>query len=455
MNPRFLLLCVFLQASSCLLLAQGSMKPTWTAGIGLQVRERSGIPVGDASNWTPLYHADARVGRYLSPSFSTEINASFPLRWMNLPSDSWNGAFQLNYHLNNGKILPIQARIAPYIHVGMNVYSSQWPVVAPLLFYTGGIGTHIRISPRWTAYLEGQFQQTEDNPKEISYQKGQLITLHAGFSFTWYKPKEVPFQLADTDQDGIVDLLDTCPDALGPENTQGCPDADGDGVADDMDKCPNIEGLVLYDGCPANDRDGDGVRDAVDLCPQLRGSQATQGCPDRDGDLVADQLDECPGQYGPVKFLGCPDTDEDGIPDKLDMCPTLFGSIVRRGCPGITVELEQSLVQTQQAIKFDVGQAYLTDETMTALDSLVIVLFEYPDVHLRVSGHTDAEGDLRGNQILSIRRAKACVDYLVSSGVASERLIFSGYGAYKPIADNFTSLGSAKNRRIELEAFLP
>jgi OOP family OmpA-OmpF porin len=66
-------------------------------------------------------------------------------------------------------------------------------------------------------------------------------------------------------------------------------------------------------------------------------------------------------------------------------------------------------------------------------------------------GHTDSVGTDAYNQRLSVRRADAVKDYLVSKGVEKNRVYTEGKGEKQPIADNKTAEGRAKNRRVEIE----
>jgi outer membrane protein OmpA-like peptidoglycan-associated protein len=67
-----------------------------------------------------------------------------------------------------------------------------------------------------------------------------------------------------------------------------------------------------------------------------------------------------------------------------------------------------------------------------------------------VDGHTDSQGTEEKNQTLSENRAAAVKTYLVSKGISEDRLKSTGYGSTKPVADNKTAAGRAKNRRTEL-----
>ena len=66
-------------------------------------------------------------------------------------------------------------------------------------------------------------------------------------------------------------------------------------------------------------------------------------------------------------------------------------------------------------------------------------------------GHTDAIGTDAYNQKLSVRRAESVKNYLVSKGVEKNRVYTEGKGEKQPVADNKTSEGRAKNRRVEIE----
>jgi len=81
------------------------------------------------------------------------------------------------------------------------------------------------------------------------------------------------------------------------------------------------------------DSDNDGIEDSIDNCPNIYGSISGGGCPDSDGDGIIDSKDRCPSNSGSEKFSGCPDSDGDGIPDYNDDCSYEPGSINNKGCP--------------------------------------------------------------------------------------------------------------------------
>jgi outer membrane protein OmpA-like peptidoglycan-associated protein len=100
-------------------------------------------------------------------------------------------------------------------------------------------------------------------------------------------------------------------------------------------------------------------------------------------------------------------------------------------------------------INFARAKADLTPDSTQTLKDLAEVANECPSFKIEIEGHTDAEGTDERNQRLSDRRAHAVADFLARNGVDPKRLTTIGYGATRPIADNSTEAGRAKNRRIE------
>lgn len=100
-------------------------------------------------------------------------------------------------------------------------------------------------------------------------------------------------------------------------------------------------------------------------------------------------------------------------------------------------------------INFDRAKADLTQDSTDTLEALAEIANACPAFRIVIEGHTDAEGTDERNQRLSDRRARAVQSFLVRAGVAASRLSAVGYGATRPIADNDTAEGRAKNRRIE------
>ncbi|MET0286586.1 MAG: OmpA family protein, partial [Polyangiales bacterium] len=183
------------------------------------------------------------------------------------------------------------------------------------------------------------------------------------------------------------------------------------------------------DGCPNRDLDNDRIMTPVDLCPTLPGIPP-DGCPprDTDGDGIYDPNDKCPRD---------PETknnfqDFDGCPDEIPAQVAKFTGVIK-------------------GILFPSGKAQIRPASFPLLNDAVRVLQEYPELRLRISGHTDNTGKAARNQKLSEDRAAAVKTYMVTHGIEDSRVQTRGAGPDEPIADNRSALGRTQNRRIEFE----
>lgn len=254
----------------------------------------------------------------------------------------------------------------------------------------------------------------------------------------------------DADRDGVPDKDDACPENAGLPTLQGCPDTDLDGIADKDDNCPETKGVLAYRGCPAIDRDKDGVADAEDLCPDMNGQLRWKGCPDSDGDGIPDNKDGCPGIAGPEHLRGCPDTDEDGIADKDDECPTIAGLREKKGCPDA---LPPAPGVPYKAVYFGSTLQDWQTTSVVTLDEVVAILNADPALLARLEGHTDNTGQEPANDLLAEKRAKKCLDYLISKGIAANRLNYLGFGSGRPAVPNDSRLNRQLNRRVEVHFY--
>jgi outer membrane protein OmpA-like peptidoglycan-associated protein len=232
--------------------------------------------------------------------------------------------------------------------------------------------------------------------------------------------------IRDRDNDGIVDTADLCPDVAGLLVFHGCPDSDNDGIPDKEDNCPKQFGFLKYHGCPIPDTDKDGINDEEDQCPKVAGLLRYNGCP-------------------------VPDTDNDGVNDEEDKCIYIPGPKENKGCPMVNNNLKKTVDSAARRIYFETGKATLLPASFKALNTVLDVLRTDTALKLTIEGHTDNIGTAADNETLSTNRAKAVMEFLKVHGIAESRLTAAGYGEQRPIADNTTSSGRAKNRRVELK----
>ena len=156
------------------------------------------------------------------------------------------------------------------------------------------------------------------------------------------------------------------------------------------------------------------------------------------------------------------DEDSDGVFDRRDRCPDTPENteVDHRGCPlpqyPVAVKPVEPAPQTEVItlsdagnVLFDFDKSDLTPAAKAQLDTLMDKLRNADVVSIKVIGHTDSKGSDAYNQALSERRASSVAAYLLSQGLAPNKLTSEGRGESEPVADNATDEGRAENRRVE------
>ena len=103
-----------------------------------------------------------------------------------------------------------------------------------------------------------------------------------------------------------------------------------------------------------------------------------------------------------------------------------------------------------RSLQFDLDRAELEPGASDALSPVVDFLNDYPEVSVRITGHTCWLGSNEHNLDLSQRRADAVADYLLSQGIDRDRLFVTAEGESQPIESNLTDEGRQSNRRVEV-----
>lgn len=232
----------------------------------------------------------------------------------------------------------------------------------------------------------------------------------------------------DTDGDGLTDGAEILQYKTNPLK----PDTDGDGLIDGDE-------VIKYRTDPLNpDTDGEGLYDGDEILKYHTDPLQK----DSDKDDLSDYDEVMTHQTDPLKM----DTDNGGIPD---------GKEVEKGKnPNDPTDDSVFIPDVGQkinlrGINFEFNSARLLPSSEDTLKFVAAGLLANPEIQIEISGHTDNIGSAKANHLLSLRRAEAVKNYIVSKGVAAARLTTVGYGFARPIADNATEDGRAKNRRIE------
>lgn len=389
---------------------------SWAAGLALEIPVRRHFSIEPQLQYA--------TWRFAQPSAQSSFPGDATPAFLSLPVlFKWH----LGGHDGHGIALMVGPQVdwALALNDDRNVFETG-DVTKPSLAATAGIefGPRRRVSV-YARYIHG-FTNLDDSGNPNTASKYYLQGVQAGlrlrlFGGHWITPPApaAPAAPMDTDGDGIADASDRCPTIRGTAQYQGCPvpDTDKDGIADDGDRCPAVAGVAAYGGCPVPDTDRDGITDDADKCPSVAGVAAYGGCP-------------------------VPDSDGDGIADLDDKCPKVAGVAAMRGCPAIEKF-------DAHEVTFATNRATLTARGKAELD-LVVAYLRTHDVIVILTGHTDAVGSARRNEPLSLRRAQAAADYIVSKGITSERLEVRGVGSREPAASDATAAGRARNRRVEI-----
>lgn len=175
------------------------------------------------------------------------------------------------------------------------------------------------------------------------------------------------------------------------------------------------------------DKDGDGVLDEKDKCLDT---------------LPCDKVDEngCTIKKEVVKPVIIPDVDEDKVLDNVDKCldtPKGF-EVDETGCSKL-VDLN---------VQFDMNKWEIKEQYTSKIKQLIHFMENHPEYVVVIEGHTDSDGSSEYNKKLSEARANAVTKYIVSKGIASERLNIKAYGESRPLNSNTTKKDKQENRRV-------
>lgn len=156
------------------------------------------------------------------------------------------------------------------------------------------------------------------------------------------------------------------------------------------------------------------------------------------------------------------DEDDDGVFDRRDRCPDTPANtpVEHHGCPlpqypakvqpAPAAQVEVVTLSDAKDVLFEFDKSDLTPAAQDELDALMAKLKNADVTSINAVGHTDSTGSDAYNQGLSERRAASVASYLLSQGLAPDKLTSEGRGEREPVADNDTDQGRAQNRRVDL-----
>jgi len=212
--------------------------------------------------------------------------------------------------------------------------------------------------------------------------------------------------LAQQPADGATQTADETAEA--PPNTDAVDDAAREAaIRGGYDACPDLpedyDDVEDEDGCPEGDDDGDGVLDYLDRCPDE--PEAINGFEDDDG---------CPDE-GPAKII-----------------------------------VEEGKITILETVRFELNSSNIDQSSFGIMNQIALTLRKHREIdRIEIGGHTDSTGPRDFNIRLSHARARSVRNYLLARGIPPGRLSARGYGPDRPLEDNESEEGRARNRRVE------
>jgi outer membrane protein OmpA-like peptidoglycan-associated protein len=118
--------------------------------------------------------------------------------------------------------------------------------------------------------------------------------------------------------------------------------------------------------------------------------------------------------------------------------------------PPARVEVRDNKIEIHEKIQFDWDKATIKSESFSLMNEIASVITKNPQIKsIQIEGHASADGEAHHNKTLSDERAKSVMKYLTEHGIPAKELTAKGFGSDRPIADNSTTDGREKNRRVE------
>jgi outer membrane protein OmpA-like peptidoglycan-associated protein len=231
----------------------------------------------------------------------------------------------------------------------------------------------------------------------------------------------------------------------------GCPDRDFDGVIDAADKCPDVAGIELNNGCPIEnpgcclDNDGDGVTNAKDKCPDFAGSVYNDGCPIDKDNIDKINLNDKKENKDPNHTINQLN-EINSAEEKANETPQVINSNQELQ----TILSDKNILKTI-TLYFEVDQSNLRKVEQDKFNKFINELKDQKDISFVVLGHTDRDGSLDYNLILSMKRAETVKRKIMDRGFKNDQIDVYYFGESKALyKESYTSEQKQMFRKVEI-----
>lgn len=378
--------------------------------------------------------------------FSADMDPEEQGRWMNIQPVSFNDAkysFETPHLSRDGKLMYFAANL-PSSKGGFDIY--QVPVLED-----GSFGTIEPVPGDVNTEADEKFPYTSIDGKFLFFSSTGHQS-HGGYDVFKSRKSKDP-------EEGYKLIIN-----LGP---------DINGEKDEVAFIPATDRIAYI----TSDRDGGLGRydiykvieytisqtltgKALDFETSIPLANTTVRLIDTDGEEVATVVSDKDGRYEfPISSLEYYTivADKDGFQKGItffntdNSTPEYEVDVMLRAKPAEIVETEEKTYIKIENIQFDFDSARIKDVSTIQLNKVVSTMTEHPNIKVALNAHTDHRGSDGYNLRLSQRRAESAVAYLLSKGIAKDRLIATGYGETQPIYDciDCTEEQFEQNRRVE------
>ncbi|MCG9880060.1 MAG: OmpA family protein [Bacteroidia bacterium] len=308
------------------------------------------------------------------------------------------------------------------------------------LMYGFGLGARYYFNKNWSIYLMSEYNTIATDAWDgYDYGSGkeQLIRSSVGIKYAFGRNKHVDQTLAW--QDNRVDHLQARLDEQVSQavksindsvnqtlasylNQPGSKDSDDDGIVDKFDKCPDVAGLFSNNGCPP-----------AEIVQKMDEKQSAV-----DALLNKVNQDINPSLAEPKKGAG-----------NDDNLASTFGS--SRLNDEEKYRLKNELLVEMFPVRFSHNSYQINADAYQHLNTIAVILRNNDSYKLKITGYTDGVGSAEYNKKLGQQRANAVSEYLQSRGISTSRIKIMAAGKDQPLDDNSSKIGKANNRRVEFK----
>ncbi len=232
-------------------------------------------------------------------------------------------------------------------------------------------------------------------------------------------------------------------------------DTDGDGVKDHKDLCPEIPGIKKYKGCPKPKAEMDADAEAARIAAEKAKMEA-EARRKAEAEAAAARAKEQARLKAEADAKAKAAAEKKKAEDEARMkeeaaAKAKADEAARIAARKVEIETKtrEVFARALTGLKFNSSRSTFKGESLAIMDEVVSIMNQYPEMNVKIEGHTDSQGGEEANAALSAKRAGAVMQYLIDKGVSPTRLSASGFGESRPIADNSTAAGRAENRRVE------